>query len=62
MNKGEYKKASVLYKKLISDMREFYDFKYEGIPLVHEILRNKAACETKLLNYEDALNLLNSTV
>jgi hypothetical protein len=43
-------------------MNIFYGDKYEGIPLVHEINRNKAACETKLQNYDEALGLLNSTV
>ncbi len=32
----------------MSEAAEHYDFKYEGIPLVHDILNNMATCKTKL--------------
>ncbi len=37
-----------------------YDYKYEGIPLVHDIFRNIASCESKMKNYSEALSLLDS--
>lgn len=61
MNKGDYKEASRRYKVLKNELNEYYDYKFEGIPLAHEIQRNRAACETKLQNYTEALNLLEST-
>lgn len=43
------------------DAAEFYDYKYEGIPLVHEIMKNMATCKTKLNQFAEALSLLDST-
>ena len=40
---------------------EYYDFKYEGIPLVHQIMNNYASCKTKLNQFSQALSLLDST-
>lgn len=61
MNRGKYKEANKLYKQLITEAAIHYDYKYEGIPLVHDIFRNRAACETKLNNFQEALSLLDST-
>lgn len=61
MNRQKYREASQLFKQLTKDAAIHYDYKYEGIPLVHDIFRNRAACETKLRNYQEALSLLDST-
>ena len=52
MNRGKHKEAHKLYKQLIGDVAKHYDYKFEGIPLVHDIFRNRAACETKLNNFQ----------
>ena len=61
MKKGKYRDASKMYKQLIQDAAKFYDYKYEGIPLVHDIFRNRAECEKNLNNFQEALGLLDST-
>lgn len=61
INRGKFKEASKLYKSLSREINVYYNYKFEGIPLVHEINRNRAACETKLSNYSEALSLLDST-
>lgn len=61
MKKGKYRDANKLYKQLIQDAAKFYDYKYEGIPLVHDIFRNRAECEKNLNNFQEALGLLDST-
>lgn len=34
MNKGEFKEASKLFKRLISEINDYYKQRMEGIPLV----------------------------
>ena len=61
MKKDQYRQANKLYKKLRGEVSDYYNLKSEGIPLVHEIYRNLALSETKINNFEQALNLLNSS-
>lgn len=61
MRKEKFKESKKFYRELKGELYEYYDYKMEGIPLVHEIYRNLALSETKLNNHEEALNLLNST-
>ena len=61
MNEGKYKEANKKFNEIIPEMTKYYNYKYEGIPLVHDMFRNKATCESKMKNYAEALNLLRST-
>jgi hypothetical protein len=61
MKQGHFKEALKKYKNLKSEATVHYQYRFEGIPVVHDIFRNMATCEAKLNNHEEALNLLNST-
>ena len=61
IEKQKFMEATKYFKNLLDDICEYFDYRYEGIPLVHEIYTNRAACETKLKNYSEAINLLNTT-
>lgn len=60
MNEGKYEEANAQFREIMPKLSVFYDYKYEGIPLVHDIFRNTASCESKMKNYSEALNLLDS--
>lgn len=61
MKQGKFREALKKYKNLQAEATVFYQYRFEGIPLVHDIFRNMATCEAKLNNHKEALNLLNST-
>lgn len=61
MNKGKTKEAHKIFDDLLQKVTLHYSYKHEGIPLVHDIYRNMANCKSRLNQFKDALNLLNST-
>jgi tetratricopeptide (TPR) repeat protein len=61
MKQGRYKEALKKYRNLQTETTMHYQYRFEGIPVVHDIFRNMATCESKLNNHKEALNLLNST-
>lgn len=61
MKQGKFREALKKYKNLQAEATVYYQYRFEGIPLVHDIFRNMATCEAKLNNHKEALNLLNST-
>jgi predicted RND superfamily exporter protein len=61
MNKGKIKDAQKELKTILEDAANFYEYRYEGIPLVHEVMKNLASCKTKLNQFSEALSLLDST-
>ena len=58
MKLGKYKQALKKYRNLQAQATKFYQFRFEGVPVVHDLFRNMATCETKLNNHKEALNLL----
>lgn len=52
MEAENFKKALKILRLLIAKLTKYYDYKYEGIPLVHDLFRNVAVCESKLSNYQ----------
>ncbi len=44
IKRGKYAEALKKYKNLQSETAKFYDYKFEGISLVHDIFRNMAIC------------------
>ena len=60
--KGSTKKAATLIKNLLQDIEKAYSFNFEGKPLVHDIYRSMAACQSKMGLHKDALETLNTTL
>ena len=61
MKRGKFKEANKKFKSLQAQTAIYYDYKFEGIPLVHEIFRNMALCQSKMNNHTEALNMLSTT-
>lgn len=52
MKKEKFREANKYFKSLRGEITGYYDYKVEGIPLVHEIYRNLALTETRLNNHD----------
>jgi hypothetical protein len=52
MKQNKHREALKKYKNLQNETSIFYNYRFEGIPLVHDIFRNMAACESKLNNHK----------
>ena len=44
MESGDLKGANKKFRDILPILTKHYDYKYEGIPLVHDIMRNIGAC------------------
>ena len=51
MRRGKLKEANRKFKTLQAETASYYDYKFEGIPLVHDIFRNMALCQSKMNNH-----------
>jgi hypothetical protein len=52
MKQNKFKEALKKFKTLQSDSSIYYGYRFEGIPIVHDIFRNMATCEAKLNNHK----------
>lgn len=61
MRQNKFKEALKKFKNMQAETSVHYGYRFEGIPIVHDVFRNMATCEAKLNNLKESLNLLNST-
>jgi hypothetical protein len=62
IKKGSYKKAEQMLNQLQSEVSLSFPFSLEGKPLVHDIYRSRATCQSKLGRHVEALDLLKNTL
>lgn len=50
MKQNKFKQALKKFKNMQAETSVHYGYRFEGIPIVHDIFRNMATCEAKLNN------------
>ena len=62
IKKGSFKKAEKMLNELQTEVTNSYPYNFEGKPLVHDIYRSRATCQSKLGRHGEALELLKGTL
>jgi|LakMenEpi03Aug12_release.lakeMendotaPanAssembly.Ray.scaffolds.fasta_scaffold659609_3 hypothetical protein len=52
MKQDKIKEAVKKFRNLQVESSQYYNHRFEGIPIVHDIFRNMATCEAKLNNHK----------